>query len=54
LEKEGNFRVLQAEFPKAVADQFQRWSRLDSIGAARFGEYKQLGQAIIKPWADSP
>jgi RHS repeat-associated protein len=54
LEGPGNFRVLQAEFPKAVADQFMRWGRLDSIGPARFGEYEQLGNAVIRPWADSP
>jgi hypothetical protein len=32
LEGLGNFRVLEAEFPKTVADRFMRWSRLDGIG----------------------
>jgi hypothetical protein len=48
LEGAGNFRIVEAQFPKSAADQFMRWERLDSIGPARFGTFKQMGRPKIK------
>ena len=52
MEGAGNFRIIEAKFPKGTADSFMRWERLDGIGPARYGE---LGPAIaakptILPW----
>lgn len=44
----GNFRVIEATFPRSVADQFLRNPRLDGIGPARFGTFEPLGSPIIK------
>jgi RHS repeat-associated protein len=48
LEGAGNFRTVEAQFPKSAADQFMRWDRLDSIGPARFGTFKQMGRPKVK------
>jgi len=45
----GNFRLIEAEFPSGVANQFYRWDRLDGIGPARFGDMNQLKDATITP-----
>lgn len=44
----GNFRIVAAEFPKAVADAFMRIGKLDGIGPARYAEIEQLGQFLIR------
>jgi hypothetical protein len=47
----GNFRVVEAQFPKGTADSFMRWERLDGIGPARYGELGPINPAspVIKP-----
>jgi hypothetical protein len=54
LEGPGNFRILEAEFPKGVADRFMRFNRLDGIGPARFGRFDELNQPTIRLWHGSP
>ena len=54
LEGPGNFRVLEAEFPKAVADRFMRFPGLDGIGPARFGTFGELNGPTIRLWNGSP
>jgi RHS repeat-associated protein len=54
MEGQGNFRIVQAEFPDSVAGQFFRNPRLDGIGPARFGTYDQIGQPPITLWPGSP
>lgn len=39
---EGQYRIVQAGFPKPVADQFHRFPSLDGIGPARFARLDQL------------
>src|SRR5271156_3698591 len=50
LEGVGNFRILEVEFPKMVADQFMRFNRLDNIGPARFARFDELDRPTIKVW----
>lgn len=50
----GNFRIIEATFPRSVADQFMRLERLDSIGPARFGTFDQLGNPLFRLWPGSP
>jgi hypothetical protein len=50
----GNFRVIEATFPRTVADQFMRIERLDGIGPARFGTWDQLGTPFIRTRPPSP
>jgi hypothetical protein len=46
----GNFKVIEAQFPKSTADAFMRWEKLDGIGPARYGELEQINAArpVIK------
>lgn len=44
----GNFRIISAEFPTSMANQFMRWERLDAIWPARYGELDQLTEVIIR------
>ncbi|TAN35303.1 MAG: hypothetical protein EPN23_11340 [Verrucomicrobia bacterium] len=46
----GNFKVIEAQFPKSTADSFMRWDRLDGIGPARYGELGPINAAnpVIK------
>ena len=50
----GNVRVLEVEFPKVVADQFMRFSRLDNIGPARFARFDEFNRPTIRLWSGSP
>ena len=52
MEGAGNFRVIEAQFPKGSADSFMRWDRLDGIGPARYGELGPVNAAnpTILPW----
>ena len=52
MEGAGNFRVIEAQFPKGSADSFMRWDRLDCIGPARYGELGPVNVAnpTILPW----
>ena len=43
----GNFRVIEATFPRSVADQFLRNPLLDGIGPARFGTFEPMGNPVI-------
>jgi hypothetical protein len=54
LEGAGNFRIIEATFPRSAADQFMRWERLDGIGPARFGTFEQIGNPTIRLWPGSP
>jgi hypothetical protein len=54
LEGAGNFRVIEAQFPTSIANQFMRWQHLDNIGPARFGTFGQIGQPTIQLWPGSP
>lgn len=54
LEGPGNFRILEMEFPKMVADQFMRFNRLDNIGPARFARFDELNRPTIRLWCGSP
>jgi hypothetical protein len=54
LEGAGNFRILEVEFPKVVADQFMRFNRLDNIGPARFARFDELNRPTIRLWNGSP
>lgn len=47
----GNFKVIEAQFPKNAADSFMRWDKLDGIGPARYGELGPINAAkpVIKP-----
>lgn len=54
MEGTGNFRVIQAQFPKSIAEQFKRWEKLDGIGPARFGTFEQMGTPQIRLWPGSP
>jgi hypothetical protein len=47
FEGAGNFRVIEATFPRSVADQFVRNPLLDNIGPARFGTFGQMGKPVI-------
>jgi len=44
----GNFRIIEATFPRSAADQFMRLDRLDGIGPARFGTFEQLGDPLLQ------
>jgi hypothetical protein len=44
----GNFRVIEVELPKSVADKLPRRPRLDSIGPARYAELEQLDGAVVR------
>jgi hypothetical protein len=48
MEGVGKYRIVEFQFPKAAADQFMRHPMLDSIGAARFGTFEQLGRPAFK------
>lgn len=48
LEGEGNFRLIEATFPRSVAGEFLRYPLLDGIGPARFGTYEQMGKPILR------
>jgi RHS repeat-associated protein len=48
LQGAGNYRIISAELPTSAADQLMRWTRLDGIGPARYGELEQLTGAIIR------
>ncbi len=52
MEGSGKFHVIEAHFPKNVADSFMRWERLDGIGPARYGELGPINAAkpTIVPW----
>ena len=54
LEGSGNYRVVEAVFPKSTADKFWRLDRLDEIGPARFATFEELGQPVIRLWPKSP
>jgi hypothetical protein len=54
LEWPGNFRVLEVEFPRAAADRFLRFNRLDNIGPARFARFDELNGSPIRLWSGSP
>jgi uncharacterized protein RhaS with RHS repeats len=43
----GNFKVIEAQFPKSTVDTFMRWDRLDGIGPARYGELGPINS--VKP-----
>jgi hypothetical protein len=43
---QGNYRIIQVEFPDVVADGFIRWQRLDGIGPARFATMDQLSKPL--------
>jgi hypothetical protein len=47
LQGAGNYRIITADVPTSVADQFMRWVKLDAIGPARYVELEQLGNAVV-------
>jgi len=46
-EGRGAFKVVDAKIPTVQADKFMRLESLDGIGPARYGELKQLTNAVI-------
>jgi hypothetical protein len=50
----GNFRIIEATFPRSAAEQFMRLDRLDGIGPARFGTFEQLGNPLLRPLLGAP
>jgi hypothetical protein len=50
----GNFRILQVDFAKVVADQFMRFNRVDNIGPARFARFDEFNRPTIGLWSGSP
>ena len=50
----GNFRIIEATFPRSAAEQFMRLDRLDGIGPAQFGTFEQLGSPLLRPLPGAP
>jgi hypothetical protein len=50
----GNFRIIEATFPRSAAEQFMRLDRLDGIGPARFGTFEQLGSPLLRSLPVTP
>ena len=44
----GNFKIIEATFPRSATDQFMRLDRLDGIGSARFGTFEQMGTPSLR------
>lgn len=48
LEGTGNYHIVEVELPACMANSLLRWERLDGIGPARYGELRQLQDAMIR------
>ena len=48
LEGPGRYRIVEVELPTDVANNFMRWAGLDGIGPARYGEFNQLQDVVIR------
>ena len=50
LEGAGSYRIVEVVLPTRVANSLLRWEKLDGIGPARYGEWHQLQDAIVRLW----
>ena len=39
---------MEIEIPTRIADNFERWEKLDNIGPARYAELEQLKDFVIR------
>ena len=50
LEGAGNYCIVEVEFSTSAAENLLRWEKLDGIGPARYGEWHQLQDAVVRLW----
>ena len=48
LEGAGHYRIVGVTLPTSVTHSLLRWEKLDGIGPARYGEWHQLYDAVVR------